>query len=841
MKRILYVLLFSLLPALIFAQGTKDKIINIDYKNPRTYEIAAISVSGVQYLQNSDIVIMLSGLSVGQKIKIPGDELSSAIEKIFKQGLFEEVEISVTAVQGDFIYLDIYLQERPVLSKFSFTGVNRNEADNLKEKIGLARGDVVSENTIMTAKRLIRSHFVDKGFLNAKVDVVQRLDTAKGNQMILDFVIDKGKKVKIGEISIAGNEAVEDAKIMRSMKETKRKKIYRVFKASKFTNSEYEKDKQSVIAMYNELGYRDAVIVSDSTYNIDDKTMGIALNIDEGQKYYFGNIHWVGNSKYSDKQLGEILGIQKGDIYNQRLLESNLYMNMNGRDITSLYMDDGYLFFSVTPIELTVTNDTIDMEMQIYEGKQATINKVSVSGNTRTNDHVIMREIRTKPGQLFRRSDIIRTQRELAQMRYFNPEALNVIPVPNPADGTVDIEYVVEETSTDQLELSGGWGLGRLVGTLGVSFNNFSLRNIFKKGSWRPLPTGDGQKLSLRAQSNGLYYQSYNMSFTEPWLGGKKPNAFSVSVYNSVQTNGITKKDDGTYNEYGTLLSREEIKITGVTVGLGRRLKWPDDFFMFYTTVSYQHYMLDDYYSAYSFTTGNSNNLNLGFTLTRNSIDAPIYPKTGSEVTLMANFTPPYSLFNNNDYTTMSDEDKYKWLEYHKWKFNMTWYTKLAGDLVFMSRAKMGFLGLYNRDIGISPFERFYLGGDGLSGFALDGREIIGMRGYDNSVLTARDANNATVGGTIYSKYTFELRYPLSTNPMATIYMLGFLEAGNTWAGFKEYEPFNVKRSAGIGVRIYLPMFGLLGLDYGIPFDEIPGIQQPYVGQFHFSINSSID
>lgn len=840
MKRILYVLLISLLPAFVFAQGTKDNVIDIDYKNPKTYEIAGISVSGVQYLQNSDIVIMLSGLSVGQKIKIPGDEISGAIEKIFKQGMFEEVEISATAVQGDFIYLDIFLQERPLLSKFSFTGVNRNEADNLKEKIGLVRGDVVSMNTIMNSKRIIRSHFVDKGFLNTNVEVVQHIDTNKGNQLILDFQIDKGKKVKIGEITIEGNEALDNVKIMRSMKETKKKKIYRIFKASKFIGTEFEKDKQTVISKYNEMGYRDATILSDSIYNIDEKSVGIYLKIDEGQKYYFGNIHWVGNTKYSDKQLGEILGIQKGDVYNQRLLESNLYMNMNGRDITSLYMDDGYLFFSVTPVELTVNNDTINMEMQVYEGKQATINKVTVSGNTRTNDRVIMREIRTKPGQLFRRSDIIRTQRELSQMRYFNPEAMNVIPTPNPADGTVDIEYVVEETSTDQFELSGGWGLGRLVGTLGVSFNNFSLRNILKKGAWRPLPTGDGQKLSLRAQSNGLYYQSYNMSFTEPWLGGKKPNAFSLSLYHSIQTNGITKKDDGTTNEYGTLLSREEIKITGATIGLGRRLKWPDDFFMLYTTLSYQHYMLDDYYSAYSFTTGNSNNLNVGFTLTRNSIDAPIYPKTGSEITLMANFTPPYSLISGKDYSGLSDGEKYKWLEYHKWKFNMAWYTKLSGDLVFMTRAKFGFLGLYNRDIGISPFERFYLGGDGLSGFALDGREIIGMRGYANSVLTARDANNATVGGTIYSKYTFELRYPLSTNPMATIYMLSFLEAGNTWADFKEYTPFNVKRSAGLGVRIYLPMFGLLGLDYGIPFDEVPGYPA-YQGQFHFSINSSID
>ncbi|HPS83810.1 MAG TPA: POTRA domain-containing protein, partial [Bacteroidales bacterium] len=688
--------------------------------------------------------------------------------------------------------------------------------------------------------RLIRSHFVDKGFFNAQVEVTQKLDTTAGNMVTLDFKINRGKKMKISEIAVTGNNLVEEKVIRKSMKETKEKKIYHLFKASKYIPSEFEKDKSAVIAKYKEMGYRDVSIVSDTVAIQNEKELMLGLKIDEGPKYYFGEITWVGNSKYTDKQLNEILGLKRGDVYNQSMLESSLFYNLSGRDISSLYMDDGYLFFSVTPVEKSVIGDTINLEIQIYEGKQATINKVTLVGNTRTNDHVILREIRTKPGQLFNRSDIIRTQRELAQLRYFNNEKLAVNPKPNPADGTVDIEYVVEETSTDQFELSGGWGLGRLVGTLGVSFNNFSIRNIFNGDSYRPLPTGDGQKLSIRGQSNGTHYQSYNMSFTEPWLGGKKPNALSFSLFHSVQTNGVSKADDGTYSTSGKLLERQVMNISGASIGLGKRLKWPDDYFMEYLTLSYQFYNFDEYFQTYSFTSGNANNVNFGIALSRSSSYDPIFPKSGSEISASVTFTPPYSYFNDKDYSTATDQDKFKWLEYHKWKFNATLYTKLFGDLVLMSRTKFGFLGMWNKEVGLSPFERFYLGGDGLSGFALDGREIIGMRGYYNSVLTPRDGSNQSIGGTIYSKYTMELRYPISTNPMATIYLLSFVEAGNTWLKFTEFDPFAVKRSAGLGVRIYLPMFGLLGLDYGIPFDDVPGYPA-WKGQFHFSINSSID
>lgn len=821
------------------ASAQTDKIIGVDYRNPRSFEIAGITVSG-EFFANPDNVVLVSGLTIGQTIKIPGDEISNAVEKIYSNGMFEQVQISVTSVQGNFIYLDIYLQDRPRLSKFSITGINKNEADNIREKLKLVRGDVVSQHTLMNSKRIIRSYFVDKGFYNTQVDVTQKQDSSAGNVVTLNFNINRGKKMKIAEIDLSGNDKVESKVVKKSMKGTKEKKLYRVFKASKYIPSEFEKDKSAVLEKYKERGYRDVAIVYDTVEMIDNKNLVLKMSIDEGPKYFFGDISWVGNTKYTDKQLNDILMVKRGEVYNQSLLNNNLFYNLNGRDISSLYMDDGYLFFSVTPVEKSVVGDTINLEIQIYEGKQATINKVTLVGNTRTNDHVILREIRTKPGQLFNRSDIIRTQRELSQLRYFNNEKLAVNPKPNPTDGTVDIEYVVEETSTDQFELSGGWGLGRLVGTLGVSFNNFSIRNIFNGASYRPLPTGDGQKLSIRGQSNGTYYQSYNMSFTEPWLGGRKPNALSISVFNSVQTNGVSKADDGTYDESGDLKERSVMNISGVSVGLGRRCKWPDDYFMEYLTLSYQYYSFDEDFATYSFTSGNANNFNIGLAINRSSSFDPIFPKSGSDISASVTFTPPYSYFNDKDYSSISDQERYKWLEYHKWKFNATMYTRLFGDFVLMSRTKFGFMGMWNREVGLSPFERFYLGGDGLSGFSLDGREIIGMRGYANSELTPTDGSGDQIGGTIYSKYTFELRYPISTNPMATIYLLSFLEAGNTWLKISEFDPFAVKRSAGLGVRIYLPMFGLLGLDYGIPFDAIPGYPA-WHGQFAFSINSSID
>jgi len=832
MKRIIFGILTIFIVYSIpgYSQITlTDDLSEINYVSPKEYEIGGITISGVQYLDNN-VLVTLSGLTVGDTIKIPGEKITKAIESLWKQGLFEDIKISASKIQGNLIFLDIYLKERPRLSKFSFSGVKKSETDKLREEIKLTRGDVVTDNVMITTKNIVQKFFVDKGYLFATADVSKKKDTTASNSVDLNIDVKKNGKVKINKINISGNKSIADIKLKRAMKKTKEKHFYRLFATSRFNDDDYTNDKVKVIDKFNELGYRDAKIVKDSVYKFGADAVNIDFVIDQGHPYYFRNITWIGNTKYTAEELNSILKIKKGDIYNQKSLDANLNMNMDGRDVSSLYMDDGYLFFSVTPVEVNIQNDSIDLEIRIYEGKQAVINKVTISGNTKTNDNVIIREIRTKPGQLFSRSDIIRTQRELMQLKYFDQEKLSVNPKPNPADGTVDIEYVVEETSSDQVELSGGWGAGRIVGTLGLSFNNFSAHNLFKKGAWRPLPAGDGQKLSIRAQSNGIYYQSYNVSFTEPWLGGKKPNALTVSAYHSVQTNGVKKSD----------ASSQYIIIDGISVELGKRLKWPDDYFTLYHGLNFQRYTLQNF-TSFSFQNGNSNNFNYSVIFGRNSIDAPIYPRTGSELSLSVQVTPPYSLFWNKDIKSMSAQEKYKWIEYHKWKFSASIFTKLAGNLVLNTRTKFGFLGCYNSQLGAPPFERFYLGGDGLSGYSLDGREIVGMRGYGNNTVTPKDATGNYIGGIIFNKYTLELRYPISLNPMATVYPLCFVEAGNTWSAFKDFNPFDVKRSAGVGVRIYLPMFGLLGLDWGYGFDEIPGTPGANKGQFHFSINQSID
>jgi len=823
----------------ILKAQTDTTLINFDYRLPKEYEIAGITVSG-EYISNPDLIISLSGLSVGQKVKIPSDVFTDAIQRIYKNGLFENVVISITHVEGYFVYLNIHVQDRPRLAAIGIRGIRRGEANTLKDKIKLKKGDVLSEYAILNAQRIIEKHFLEKGFYNVEVKYRITQDSSSSSYKVLNFEVNKGQRVKIDAIHFVGATFFPEGKLKRAMKNTKEKRLYHIFKSSKFITSNFEKDKYAVLEKYREEGFRDANIYKDSIVR-EKKNLKLYVFVEEGHRYYFGNISFVGNQKYSDEQLQRVLAIKKGEPYNQKLLETRLYMNPNGQDISSLYMDEGYLFFSVTPVEKKIYNDTIDLELQIYEGKQAVINEVTISGNTKTNDYVILRELKTRPGSLFSRSDVIRSQRELMQLRYFNNEKISVNPKPDPINGTVDLEYSVEETSNDQLELSGGWGMGRLVGTLGLSFNNFSARKLFDLKSYRPMPSGDGQKLMLRAQSNGIYYQSYNFSFVDPWFGGHKPNMFSLTLYYSLQTNGVSRKDDGKVNELGVKLKRQEIRITGVSLGLGKRLKWPDDYFNIYYSVNYQHYYLDEFFEVYSFTKGHSNNVNLNLTLSRSSIFDPIFPKNGSEISVSTTFTPPYSLFSKKDYSNLSDQERYKWLEYHKTKITAVFYSRIYQNLIMMFRVKYGFLGMYNPAVGLSPFERFYLGGDGLSGFALDGREIIGLRGYGNQVLTTRDAQGRQVGATIFSKYTLEFRYPVSTNPMATVYLLTFLEGGDTWLHLKDFTPFEVKRSAGLGIRVYLPMFGLLGLDYGIGFDEIPGVQKPYQGQFHFSINSSID
>ncbi len=836
-------LVFASLSFLLFFQslltaqtGRIGNQITIDYNNPREYTIGGISVSGISGM-DQNIIVMVSQLNVGEKIIVPGEDIAQAINNIWKQGLFTDVSIGVTSIEDDIIFLDINLQERPRLSKFEFIGARKSDITKITEQLNLVRGDVVTENMLFRATSTIKEYYKEKGFLKPTVEITQTVDTIRRNNIILEFDVNRGERTRIKEVIVHGNEALNDRQIKRLMKNTRERSLRFIFNSSKLVQDEYIEDKQNIINRYNELGKRDAVIVRDTVYFVEEDRIVIELFIDEGPTYYFRNISWVGNTVYPDAILSEVLALSKGDVYNQTLLEKNLFMNMEeGLDVSSLYLDDGYLFFSVTPIEVNVSNDSIDLELRIYEGQQAEISKVTVTGNTKTNDHVILREIRTRPGMLFSRSDIIRSQRDIIQLGYFDQEKIDVVPTPNPVDGTVDIMYVVEETSSDQIELSGGWGAGRIIGTLGLSFNNFSARNILKKDSWRPLPSGDGQKLTLRGQTYGRGYVSYSMSFMEPWLGGKKPNAFSVSIFQNTHRNQYPRESPN-YGYYSIL---------GTTIGLAKRLQVPDDFFYLRQTISFQRYEIKNLSAvaglSFIIDDGNANNFNYGIEFGRNSIDAPLYPRSGSEIAIGLQATPPYSLISGRDFSQITDSnEKYTWLEYHKWKFNSSWYTRIAGDLVLSARTRMGFLGFYNKDIGISPFERYYLGGDGLSGWAIDGREIISMRGYTNNSLTPTDRTGNYVGANVYNKFTAELRYPVSLNPMATIYALGFVEAGNAWSGFSNYNPFDLKRSAGVGVRIFLPMFGLLGLDWGYGFDDIPGKPGDNGGQFHFKIGQDID
>ncbi len=836
-KKISFLFYFVIISILLSGQ-----IIDIDYRIPQEYIIGGVTVSGIQNEESKDLIIMISNLTPGKRITIPGEDIQNAIKNLYKQGMFERIEISVISRSGSTIYLDIFLEEKSRMSSLVIEGVRKGEANTLKEKINIHSGDILTEYAISNAIDKIKKYYIEKGFNNVIVKVTQQADTATAakGRSVLYIYVNKGPRVKIDNINFENNNVISDNKLKKVMKDTKEKSVLNIFKSSKYIPSNYEKDKANIISKYAELGYKDALILKDSIYKVDDKSIAIDIYLEEGKKYFFRNISWLGNTKYTDETLNQILKIKKGDVYNEKLLQTNLFANPNGADVSALYLDNGYLFFQMNPVITNIVSDSIDVEIQIYEGKQATINKVSVIGNTVTNDRVILREVRSKPGDLFRRSDIMRTQMELSQMRFFNQEKLNVNLNPNPTAGTVDLEYVVEEVSTNQIELSGGWGLGRFVGTLGLVLNNFSLRNLFNKDAWRPIPSGDGQVLSIRGQTNGQYYQSYNLSFIEPWLGGKRPNALSISLFHSLETNGVSKKEDGTYNSAGTLLTRQEISISGASVGLGIKLKKPDDFSRLYLSINYLHYNLKDYVQTLSFKNGIANNLNLGISFSRNSTDSPIYPKSGSNIYLSVNMTPPYSLFKDDNWGAMPDSVKFKWLEYHKWKIELSNYTTIYGKWVFLARAKFGFMGMYNKSVGLSPFERYYLGGDGLSGFSLDGREIIGMRGYANQVLTPRDIYGNYLGGTIFAKYTMEIRYPLSMNPMASIYLLGFVEAGNTWLNIREFQPFNTMKSAGVGIRLYMPMFGLLGLDFGIPFDETYA-NKKYQGQFHFSINASID
>jgi outer membrane protein insertion porin family len=830
-KLLIFLILLTPVIRLCAQEMDYDRLPVIDYSNPREYEIADISVSGVEFLQ-PQVLISISGLKVGDRIKVPGDAITKALDKFWDQGLFADAKITARKIEDGKIYLDIYLKEQPRLSRLVVDGLKKGETQDLMEKLNVRTGSQVTRDLINNTERLIKDHFIEKGFFNTTVETRQEQDTARANSVKLYITVHKNQRIKIDDIIFEGNQVYDDQRLRRVLKKTKKVNM-NIFKASKFIRNDYKEDKQKLIEFYNENGYRDAKILGDSLIMLTEhERLLLKVFLVEGNKYYFRNIKWVGNTIYPSALLNAVLGIEKGDVFDQSLLSKRLEVDEDA--VSSLYLDNGYLFFSVDPVEVNIENDSIDFEMRIYEGKQATINNIIISGNTKTNEHVVRREIRTKPGELFSKSDIIRTVRELAQLGHFDPEKIEPVPIPNPADGTVDIEYKLVERANDQLEISGGWGAGMLVGTIGLRFSNFSAREVFNPRAWRPVPSGDGQTLSLRAQSNGKYYQSYNMTFIEPWFGGKKPNSLSFSFFHSKMDNSYYLWDAGT----------SSMKITGASIGLGRRLRWPDDFFTLYNEISFQQYNLDNWTGYFQFSDGASNNISFNTTIARKSLDQLIYPRRGSDFSLSLKLTPPYSLFNNKDYANISPSDKYRWIEYHKWLFKADWYTTLAGNLVLATRAHFGYLGHYNKDLGPSPFEAFDVGGDGMSGYNIYGYDIIALRGYDNGSLTPRvdkDGNVTTTGagtksGNVYERLFLELRYPITLNPSATVFVLGFLEGGNAWYSIDQFNPFLVKRSAGFGLRAFLPMFGLLGIDWGYGFDDVPGFPDANHSQFHFTI-----
>ena len=828
---------------------------DLDYLTPKTYEIGGITFEGAENF-DTRVVQLIAGLQVGDRLRIPGDKVSAAVDNLWKQGMFEDVRICVTRIQGNIIFLKIVLKERPRMEKFSFTGVRKGEADKLREEIKLATGEVVTENMLRTSVNKIRGYYIDKGY--TRVDVTPTTETDTNGRVTVTFNVKRGKKVKIDSLIFEGNEQISMSVLQSKMEKTHdvhyRSRLWssskefwklRIFtkafwKKSRFIESDYREDLAKVIEYYNEQGYRDARVVYDTVWDVSQDELNISekkkssqervkvkVNVFEGQRFYFRNITFSGNTVYDDETLQRALRIKKGDPYNKRELEQNITYNPSGTDITSLYMDNGYLFFRSTPVEVAVDGDSIDIEIRIVEGKQARIRNVTIEGNTITNDKIIMRELHTRPGDLFSRDAVIRSQRELVTLGYFKQESIEPVPRPNEADGTVDIVYKVEEGSTSQLTLQGGYGSGMVIGQVGIQLNNFSVRNIFNKNAWAPLPAGDGQKLSLNAVTNGTYYYALSASFTEPWLGGHRAQSLTGSVYHNLYSNGFYyPKDSDKYNS---------LQITGAGVSFSKRLKWPDDYFIMSHGLSYKHYSLTNYTSLASglFADGVANDLSYAFTLSRNSLDSPIYARSGSEVSVSTYVTPPYSAFMGSAINSeSSSQDKYRWVEYYKVNVRGSWMLNLVGDVVLNTRFRFGFMGYYNKDIGLSPFGRYYVGGDGLSSWMLDGREVIPLRGFENNTVGASSQG----GGAVFDRFTLELRQPIIESANATIWIAGFLEGGNCWADIKEFQPFSMYNAAGLGVRLYMPMFGLIGVDWGYGFQGNNG-----GSHFHFSIGQSLD
>ena len=796
----------------------------IVFEKNKEYELGGITVTGLQKFSEQAVKVF-SGLKVGQKIRIPGDKLSSAIKKLYNQKQFSNVDVYISKIDGNVVYVEFDVKELPQLNNVTFSGIKKSKAKELKKDTELTAGAMMTDNLLVTSENYIENKYKEKGYLNAKVTLNTRTDSTNLNSLDMLVHLDKGSKIKIKTIHFEGNTEVGDKVLSGAMKNTKEKMFGRFWKGSKYIEDKFEEDLQSVLNKFSEKGHRDARILSDSISFNDDNTIDLYISLEEGRKYYFGGISYLGNVAYSDAKLNSLLRINKGQVYNANVLNERVVGDgsPNSQDIGSLYQNSGYIFSTVNAVETRVQNDSIYVQIRINEDEQATLRRITVSGNDKTNDHVIYRQIRTRPGYLYRKDDIIRTIRELGQLGFFDAENITPDLKPDYIAKTVDIDYSVVEKGASQIELQGGYGGGSFIGTLGLSFNNFSVKNIFNKKAYKPLPMGDGQSLSLRLQKS-RYYTTTSFSFTEPWLGGKKPQSLSISLYNSKQVGYNYQTRDIDKNKH--------LNIVGVSVGLGRRLKWPDDYFTLSQTVSLQRYDLVNYpIGSFTFDTGISNNLSYQIVLGRSSAGSnPVFPTYGSDFSIGAKVTFPYSLVNGKDYDNISDQEKYKWLEYYKLNFKGKWYTALFSKVVLMSNAEFGFLGYYNEELGYSPFERYYVGGDGMASFQLDGRETIGLRGYENSQVSSIQ------GGTIYNKFQLELRFPITLKPTASIYALGFLEAGNSYDGFEDFRAFELKRSAGLGVRIFMPAFGLLGIDFAHGFDPLPGGIEKSGWQTHFII-----
>ena len=831
---------------------------DLSYEDGKKYNLAEVTVKGNTSFSEQTI-IAYSGLKKGTEIMIPGEEISDAIKKLWKSNLFSDIEMYLLKVEGDSAFLEIRLSDLPELQEIVITGVKKGKHETILKENKLLRGTKVTENLITTTENYLENKYKKNGFLNSKVSVntIELVNDSISKPMVNMIVaINKGEKVKVKNIDFEGNSILSDKNLRKAMKNTKKKNPIRVLKRSKFIEADFKEDLVSVVNKYKEVGYRDARVLSDTLINNDDKTVSLNIKVEEGEKYTFGDMTFIGNTVYSDDYLRRKLRIEKGDTYNGVELQKRIADDTkpDGDDLTNLYQNNGYLFSTINPVEINADGNVIDMEIRISEGKPVYFDRVTVVGNQKTNDHVIYREIRTRPGDLYSKENVVRTIRELSQLGFFDAEQLTPnFKNPNPEEGTIDMEYAVVEAGSSQIELQGGYGGGGFIGTLGLSFNNFSIKDIFKKDAYTPIPTGDGQKLALRLQAS-RFFQTYSFSFSEPWLGGKKPVQFSTSISQTKQflydaTTGNADKDS-------------RFNITGITFGLAKRLSIPDDFFTLSQAVSFQHYNLKNYNTGlFTFGDGYSNNLSYTLGLSRNNtFNDPIFPMGGSSFSATAKFSLPYSLFNSTDYSALKeerdtneaiandagantilrtaaanrvsaiDQERYKWLEFYKIKFKGDWYTRLVGKLVLRPSVEFGFLGAYNQDRGVIPFERFFVGGDGLGSYSLDGREAVALRGYSNQALSSAD------GGTIYNKFSLELRYPITLKQSAKIYALGFLEAGGSYDNFNDYDPFALKRSAGLGLRIFMPAFGLLGIDFGHGFDPQPGETSKHGWETHFII-----